>query len=107
MKISYRQAFKACILLSFSAMLFSLHWTGEIKKLINPKYGNLSIVAAVLFFILFLVQLTRIAEKSTIMTSIAVLHMTMETRPSLQEKLFPTQLLLYRYLQASFCQLKY
>ncbi|KYG90687.1 TIGR03943 family protein [[Bacillus] sp. KCTC 13219] len=63
MKISYRQAFKACILLSFSAMLFSLHWTGEIKKLINPKYGNLSIVAAVLFFILFLVQLTRIAEK--------------------------------------------
>lgn len=60
MKFRYQQAFRACILLAFSAMIFSLHWTGDIKKLINPKYNHLSIVAALLFFILFLVQVTRI-----------------------------------------------
>ncbi|MEC1180113.1 TIGR03943 family protein [Metasolibacillus meyeri] len=62
MKFHYQQAFRACILLAFSTMLFSLHWTGEIKKLINPKYDHLSIAAALLFLLLFLVQMTRIVS---------------------------------------------
>ncbi|WCH49082.1 TIGR03943 family putative permease subunit [Lysinibacillus sp. OF-1] len=58
MKFHVQQALRALILLAFSAMIASLHWTGELTKFINPKYESLSQTAAILFFILFLVQLT-------------------------------------------------
>lgn len=65
MKFHVQQAVRAVILLAFSAMIASLHWTGELTKYINPKYDNLSKTAAILFFMLFLVQLTRVVSKTT------------------------------------------
>ncbi len=52
------------MLLAFSAMIASLHWTEELTKFINPKYESLSQTASILFFILFLVQLTRVVSLS-------------------------------------------
>ncbi|RFU70593.1 TIGR03943 family protein [Peribacillus saganii] len=60
MKFSYQQAVRALILLAFSAMLFKLHFTGDITKFINPKYVGLSQSASVIFLILFFIQITRI-----------------------------------------------
>ena len=65
MHIHYQQAFRALILGSFSAMLFHLHWTGKIVKYVNPKYEHLSLTAASLFALLFLVQLTRVLASNT------------------------------------------
>lgn len=65
MNFHFQQAIRAVILFAFSAMIFNLHQTGEITKLINPKYENLSKTVAILFFILFVVQLTRIFSFST------------------------------------------
>lgn len=64
MKFNFQQGFRALILLFFSFMIFNLHWTDEIKKFVNPKYENLSMTAAILFFILFLVQITRVVSFS-------------------------------------------
>ncbi|MEA0563199.1 MULTISPECIES: TIGR03943 family putative permease subunit [Lysinibacillus] len=64
MKFHFQQALKALMLLAFSAMIASLHWTGELTKFINPKYESLSKTAAILFFVLFLVQLTRVISFS-------------------------------------------
>lgn len=64
MKFHVQQAIKALMLLAFSAMIASLHWTGELTKFINPKYESLSKTAAILFFVLFLVQLTRVISFS-------------------------------------------
>lgn len=41
-------------------MLFNLHYTGEITKLVNPKYLPLSQIASIIFLILFYIQITRI-----------------------------------------------
>lgn len=60
MKFHMQQAVRAFILLSFSVMLFKLHFTGDITKFINPKYEGLSQSASVLFLILFIIQVTRI-----------------------------------------------
>ncbi|MBD8520277.1 TIGR03943 family putative permease subunit [Lysinibacillus fusiformis] len=60
MKFHVQPALRALMLLAFSAMIANLHWTGELTKFINPKYEGLSKTAALLFFILFLVQLTRV-----------------------------------------------
>ncbi len=60
MKFSYQQAVRSLILLAFSAMLFKLHFTGDIIKFINPKYVGLSQAASVIFLILFFIQNTRI-----------------------------------------------
>lgn len=60
MKFHFQQAVRAFILLVFSGLLFKLHYTGEITKLINPKYVGLSQSASVLFLILFFIQVTRI-----------------------------------------------
>lgn len=60
MQVHFQQAFRAFILGAFSVMLFHLHWTDKIVKFVNPKYENLSMTAAILFFVLFLVQLTRV-----------------------------------------------
>ncbi|MGE8000824.1 TIGR03943 family putative permease subunit [Lysinibacillus sp. NPDC093190] len=65
MKFQFQQAVRAIILLAFFAMIFNLHWTGEITKFINPKYENLSKTVAILFLLLFFVQLTRIFSFST------------------------------------------
>ncbi|KAB2334817.1 TIGR03943 family protein [Cytobacillus depressus] len=60
MNFRFQQAIRALILLSFPILIFKLHFTGEILKFINPKYDGLSIAAAILFLVLFLIQLTRI-----------------------------------------------
>ncbi|WP_163102029.1 TIGR03943 family putative permease subunit [Peribacillus alkalitolerans] len=60
MRFSFQQAFRAFIILGFSGFIMSLHWTGEINKYINPKYEALSKIAALIFFLLFIVQLTRV-----------------------------------------------
>lgn len=65
MKFHFQQAVRAIILLAFFAMIFNLHWTGEITNFINPKYENLSKTVAILFLLLFFVQLTRIFSFST------------------------------------------
>ncbi|MGG4264728.1 TIGR03943 family putative permease subunit [Peribacillus simplex] len=59
MQLQFQQVARALILLAFSALIFKLHLTGEITKFINPKYGSLSQVAAVIFLILFFIQITR------------------------------------------------
>ena len=65
MHIHYQQAFRAVILGAFSAMLFHLHWTDKIVKYVNPKYEHLSMTAAILFAVLFFVQLTRVFAWNT------------------------------------------
>ncbi len=60
MNFHSQQAIRALILLSFPILIFKLHFTKEITKYINPKYEGLSITAAILFLVLFLIQLTRI-----------------------------------------------
>ena len=60
MKLHFQQAVRALILLSFAALIFKLHLSGEITKFINPKYEMLSQLAAILFLFLFFIQLTRI-----------------------------------------------
>ena len=60
MKFHVQQALRAFMLLAFSAMIANLHWAGELTKFINPKYEGLSKTAAILFFILFLVQVTKL-----------------------------------------------
>nr|WP_313770637.1 DUF1980 domain-containing protein [Bacillus sp. S/N-304-OC-R1] len=60
MNFHFQQAIRALILLGFTVFIFMLHFTGEITKYINPKYEDLSITAAILFLVLFLIQLTRI-----------------------------------------------
>lgn len=57
-----QQAIRAAILLFFTVLIFKFHYTGEMTKLINPKYIGLSQTASVLFLILFFIQLTRIWE---------------------------------------------
>lgn len=66
MEFHVQQALRAFMLLAFSAMIANLHWTGELTKFINPKYEGLSKTAAILFFILFLVQVTRIISFSKV-----------------------------------------
>lgn len=60
MVFHFQQALRALILLTFSAMIFKLHYTGDITKFINPKYESLSQIASILFLILFFIQITRI-----------------------------------------------
>lgn len=51
---------KAFILLLYSTLLIHLHFTGEIKRFINPSYLTLSQVASILFLFLFFIQVPRI-----------------------------------------------
>ncbi len=60
MTFQLQQAVRAVILLTFCIMLFNLHYTGEITKLVNPKYLPLSQIASIIFLILFYIQITRI-----------------------------------------------
>jgi putative membrane protein len=59
----FQQAVRALILFAFSGLIFKLHITGDITKLINPKYVGLSQSAFVIFVILFFIQITRIWTK--------------------------------------------
>jgi putative membrane protein len=59
MKFHAQQAARSLILLGFSVLIFMMHYTGEILLFINPKYLLLSKAAAIIFFILFLIQITR------------------------------------------------
>ncbi|EIJ78125.1 hypothetical protein PB1_11214 [Bacillus methanolicus PB1] len=60
MQFHVQQAIRALILFTFSALILQLHFTGEMTKFINPKYENLSQAAAIIFLLLFMVQLTRV-----------------------------------------------
>ncbi|AVK84954.1 TIGR03943 family protein [Lysinibacillus sp. B2A1] len=60
MRFHFQQAVKAAILFAFSAMIYSFHMTGNITKLINPKYDILSKIVAIIFLFLFVVQLKRV-----------------------------------------------
>lgn len=60
MKFHFQQAFRAAILLAFAGYIIQLHVTGDILKLVNPKYLLLSQSAAVLFIFLFLIQIFRV-----------------------------------------------
>ncbi|RSK26179.1 TIGR03943 family protein [Bacillus sp. HMF5848] len=60
MKFNMQQAFRALILLSFSAFLFKINFTSEITMFVNPKYVGLSQTASVLFLFLFFIQITRV-----------------------------------------------
>lgn len=59
MKFHFQQALRAIILFSFAVLIIKLHISGDILKYINPKYENLSLTAAFIFLVLFLIQLTR------------------------------------------------
>ncbi|MBM7649898.1 putative membrane protein [Bacillus ectoiniformans] len=63
MKFHIQQGVRAMILLAFSAMIFKLHYTGDINKFINPKYSGLSQTASIVFLILFFIQVTRVWTK--------------------------------------------
>lgn len=66
MNFHFQQAIRAFILLTFPIFILKLHYTGEITKYINPKYLGLSLTAAIIFIVLFFIQLTRIwSEKHT------------------------------------------
>lgn len=65
MRINLQQVCRAIILLVFVIFIVRLHYTGDILKLINPKYMMLSKTAAILFLILFIAQIQRILEPNT------------------------------------------
>ncbi|MFC4401942.1 TIGR03943 family putative permease subunit [Gracilibacillus xinjiangensis] len=61
MSINWQQFFRAVILFFFFLFILRLHQSGELLKLINPKYETLSkIGGAFLFLLLFVAQLSRI-----------------------------------------------
>ena len=63
MTFHYQQAVRALIIFCFAALIFRLHFIGEIIKYINPKYVGLSQTASVIFLFLFFIQITRIWTK--------------------------------------------
>lgn len=63
MQVHFQHLIKAVILGFFVLYFIKLHSTGDILKYINPKYDYISKIAAVIFIILFLVQLFRILQK--------------------------------------------
>ena len=62
MGINFRQLLRAFILVGFAALFIKLHYTGDIEKLINPKYDLTSKIAAGALVFLFIVQLMRVWE---------------------------------------------
>lgn len=62
MRINLQQVSRAIILLVFVIFIVRLHYTGDILKLINPKYELLSKTAAILFLVLFVAQIKRILD---------------------------------------------
>ncbi|WP_406944176.1 TIGR03943 family putative permease subunit [Halobacillus sp. SY10] len=60
MRFHFYQFLKLILLAAFAFFLIQLHHTGEIVKLINPKYVLMSQVAAGVIILLFFVQLGRV-----------------------------------------------
>ncbi len=63
MKFHFQHFLKALLLGLFTLYFANLHLTGDISKYINPKYDFMSKMAAILFFVLLLIQLTRIWQE--------------------------------------------
>ncbi|MGN7478282.1 TIGR03943 family putative permease subunit [Solibacillus silvestris] len=63
MKLNSQHILKAVLLGLFALFFVNLQMTGDISKYINPKYDFMSKLAAIIFSILFLIQLPRIFRK--------------------------------------------
>ncbi|MER2107341.1 MAG: TIGR03943 family protein [Solibacillus sp.] len=63
MKLHSQHVLKAVLLGLFTLFFVKLQLSGDISKYINPKYDFMSKLAAGTFFILFLIQLSRIFQK--------------------------------------------
>ena len=63
MQFHFQHFLKALLLGLFTLFFANLHITGDISKYINPKYDFMSKLAAIFFFILLLIQLTRIWQE--------------------------------------------
>ncbi len=62
MAINYRHLLRAFVLAGFAAFFIKLLYTGDIEKIINPKYDFTSKITAGAFVLLFIVQLIRVWE---------------------------------------------
>lgn len=60
MHFHLRHALRAIILLLFVLLILHLHLSGDLFKLINPKYERLSALGGIIFIILFVVQIQQI-----------------------------------------------
>ncbi|MRH43589.1 TIGR03943 family protein [Aquibacillus halophilus] len=60
MRFHMQQAFRAIILLLFAIYIIKLHYTGDILKLINPKYDVISQLGVIILLVLFVAQLQRV-----------------------------------------------
>ncbi|MDN4494917.1 TIGR03943 family putative permease subunit [Ureibacillus aquaedulcis] len=66
MKFHFQHFLKALLLGLFTLFFANLHITGDIIKYINPKYDYMSKMTVIFFFVLLLIQVTRIwQEKHT------------------------------------------
>ncbi|SES12448.1 putative membrane protein [Gracilibacillus ureilyticus] len=64
MSINWQQLVRAVILFLFFLYIYQLHLTGDLLKLVNPKYETLSMIGAMLFLLLFFSQLFRVVSFS-------------------------------------------
>lgn len=60
MRFYIQQAVRALIILLFALFIIKLHYSGDILKLINPKYATLSKIGVVILLVLFTAQLQRV-----------------------------------------------
>ncbi|MFB4162321.1 TIGR03943 family protein [Alteribacillus sp. JSM 102045] len=60
MRFSFQQFLRAVILAVFAAFFIRLHYSGDITKIVNPKYEVLSQTAGAVFVFLTLIQITRV-----------------------------------------------
>ncbi|MFD2132483.1 TIGR03943 family putative permease subunit [Pseudogracilibacillus auburnensis] len=60
MRFYFQQALRGLILFLFTMFIIKLHRTGDLLKLINPKYTVISMIGAAILFLFFLVQLQRV-----------------------------------------------
>lgn len=63
MKFHFQHFLKALLLGLFTLYFANLHITDDITKYINPKYDYMSKMAAIFFFVLLLIQVTRIWQE--------------------------------------------
>lgn len=63
MQFHFQHFLKALLLGLFTLYFANLHITGDISKYVNPKYDSMSKIAAIIFLILTLIQLTRMWQK--------------------------------------------
>lgn len=66
MKLNAQHVLKVVLLGLFTLFFVNLQITGDISKYINPKYSFMSKLTAIIFFILFFIQLFRIFENKSI-----------------------------------------